>query len=79
MRYADGTECRAGDHVDDDGYLSIVDAVIETDGDQAAWGTDRPGLMLRSDAFGLAFHPLDSVDWNAIIFLRRGQESESLS
>ena len=70
--YADGTEAKIGDKLDADGEHAEVEAIIYTDQEQASWGVKEPGLMLKGKSFGLMFQPLNSIDWDAIVFLSRG-------
>jgi hypothetical protein len=74
ITYADGTEPRVGDRVDDDGDLAVVEFVIDTASERAAWGVTESGLMLRSERYGLVFEPIGSCAWDAVVFLGRQGE-----
>ncbi len=68
IRYATGEIAIVGDHVLNDVWKSVVEAIIATPEDIEAWGLDEPGLMLRCDEAGLVFEPFGSDSWDAIVF-----------
>jgi hypothetical protein len=72
LRYASGEVAQAGDHVDNDGWKSVVTEVIATPEQCAFRGVGEPGLMMRCSEAGLVFEPRSSVSWDAIVFERRG-------
>ena len=47
--YADGTKALVGDRVDFDGRSGVIACVIDTGVQQASWGLDRRGIMVRTD------------------------------
>ena len=72
-RYADGTPIQVGDrvlieHGQTDG---IVELVIVTPQDIAAFGTREPGVMLLSEPFGRVYWCLDD-DQDPVVFVARG-------
>lgn len=69
--YATGEVAKIGDHVDNDGWDSVVEDVIITPDRMAFWGLKKPGLMLKCEEAGLVFEPCSSTSWNAIIFKSR--------
>ena len=71
IAYADGVEARKGDHVDSDGYLAVVEAIVDSESQRAEWGLAERGLMLKTEAFGLMFEPLGSSSWETIVLIRR--------
>lgn len=66
--YATGETAMVGDHVINDVWKSVVEAVIASPDDLARWGLDEPGLMLKCKEAGLVFEPVDSDSWEAIVF-----------
>ena len=71
--YFDGHEAKVGDHVDYDGEQSVVEVVIDSNDELKFWGLEERGLMLTNRQFGRVFQPVDSVVWEAVTFLRRGE------
>ncbi len=71
IAYGDGVEAREGDLVDSDGYLAVVEAVVDSESQRAEWGIVERGLMLETEAFGLMFEPVGSPSWDAIVLIRR--------
>ncbi|MCC6360361.1 MAG: hypothetical protein IT450_16595 [Phycisphaerales bacterium] len=71
IRYATGEAAMVGDHVINDVWKSVVEAVIASPEETEAWGLGEPGLMLRCKEAGLMFEPLNSGYWDAIVFERR--------
>jgi hypothetical protein len=71
IAYANGIEARVGDHVDYDGEPSIVEAVLDSAEQCAAWGLTERGLMFKNATFGLVFEPIQSATWESVVFLRR--------
>lgn len=75
INYADGSLAQAGDRVDYDGELSIVDEVVDSPETYARWGLSSPGLMLRNTSFGLLFVPANAVGWDALVLVGRGSST----
>ena len=75
IQYADGTDARVGDRVDYDGEPSIVEAILDSAEECAAWGLTERGLMLKNAAFGLVFEPADKSTWESLVFLGRRAHS----
>lgn len=73
IRYIDGTDARIGDAVDLDGIPSVVEDVIDSPEKMAHWGLVHRGLMLRNEQLGRVFQPVDSVEWDACLFVKRGE------
>ena len=71
VRYFCGTEAQVGDKVDFDGEPAVVESVIATSKDQAAWGLNDRGLMFQSDRLGLVFEAEHSASWPENVFLGR--------
>jgi hypothetical protein len=73
MRYATGEVALIGDLVDNDGWKSTVDDVIDTAERMAVWGVSERGLMLKCEEAGLVFELCSSIAWDAIVFERRAE------
>lgn len=56
--YPDGRVVRPGDRVRADEGPAVVEDVIDTEASFREWGVGEPGLMLRTERFGLVFEPL---------------------
>lgn len=63
-----------GDHIINDVWKSVVEAVIASPDDLLHWGLDEPGLMLRCKEAGLVFEPYGSECWDAIVFEGRATQ-----
>lgn len=71
IRYATGEVAQVGDHVNNDGWKSVVEDVIATPAKMDNWGIDEFGLMLKCAEAGLVFQPRASTTWDAITFEKR--------
>lgn len=73
MIYLSGETVMIGDLVKFEGGVTPGDVqeVIETQQHMKEWGVDMPGLMIRSEPFGLVFWPQSSAD--PVAFVSRAQ------
>jgi hypothetical protein len=71
IAYLDGTEARVGDRVEYDGEPSIVEAVVDTPDECAAWGLTERGLMFKNATFGLVSEAVGSPTWESVVYLGR--------
>jgi hypothetical protein len=71
ISYANGPESRIGDHIDYEGVPGIIEDIIDTEDKFKKWGVKESGLMIKSEAYGLMFHTLTSIDWDSIVFVKR--------
>jgi hypothetical protein len=62
LHYQDGQEVRIGDQVDFDREPSVVKDLVDTEARRLEWGVEFLGVLLASEAFGLAFVPPEDVE-----------------
>ncbi len=72
VTYADGTVAQAGDHVDLDGWLSIVVDVIDSAEAHTREGVLEDGLLFDCGPMGQVFEAAESIAEDpTIVFLKR--------
>jgi hypothetical protein len=76
IQYVDGQEACVGDKVliDNGERIGIVDDVIDNDSKLREWGVEQPGLMIKSDYYGLLFRPVDCLEDDEISLISRCTE-----
>lgn len=74
MRYPCGNPVRIGDPVlIESGRTSgVIEAVIETAEDMHEWQVDEPGVLIKSEPFGLVFWPTSNAD-PVVLAIRQAQ------
>ena len=80
MQYNDGQEIHAGDSVliDDGKRTGVVEDVIDGDVKRQLWGVDEPGVMIRSEYYGLRFLCMEEVRHEEVrlLSLQRGMSED---
>jgi len=75
ISYQDGTQIQVGDSVliERGRTPGIIIQVIESFSDLTQWNLEEPGVMIKSQPFGLAFFPVSSFDDDPIVFIDRNK------
>jgi hypothetical protein len=71
IMFADGVEVHVGDRITLEGEPSVVEVIIDTEDEKAAWGLQEIGLMVTNESMGRVFQSVNAVDWNAVEFIAR--------
>lgn len=76
IHYIDGQEARVGDKVliDNGERTGVVEDVIDSDAKLEQWGVDEPGLMIKSEYYGLLFLPSECLRHEEVRLLSRSRQ-----
>jgi hypothetical protein len=79
IRYIDENTAEVGDTIliDNGERTDRVCAVIEHESEIKEWGTEQPGLMIKSDHYGLLFIDVEQIGEDECRLIRRAIKPRS--